>query len=86
VVDDTAAAVAFANDYFEIHSRSLHIKHFVQQGDGEAEEESNEYYCKVQQSEVVHVGALQRLPTMPNNLAVRVVEEEVLEVREAAEE
>lgn len=42
---DTAAAVAavaFANDYFEIHNRSSHIKHFVQQGAEEAEEESTE--------------------------------------------
>jgi hypothetical protein len=29
-----AAAAAFANDYFEIHSRNSHINHFVQQGAG----------------------------------------------------
>ena len=48
-----AVAAAFANDYFEIHSRNSHIKHFVQQGAEEAEGESTGYY-KVQQ-EVVHV-------------------------------
>ena len=79
-----AAAAAFANDYFEIHSRNSHIKHFVQQGAGEAEEVSTGY-CKVQQ-EVVHVVVVQpRLPTMTNNLAVRAVEEEVQEAAEAAE-
>ena len=79
-----AAAAAFANDYFEIHSRNSHIKHFVQQGAGEAEEESTGY-CKVQQ-EVVHVVVVQRcLPTMPNNLAAKAAEEEVQEAAEAAE-
>lgn len=77
-----AAVAAFANDYFEIHNRNSHIKHFVQQGAGEAEEESTGY-CKVQQL-VVHVVVVQqRLSTMPNNLAVKAEEEE--EVREAAE-
>ena len=79
-----AAAAAFANDYFEIHSRNSHIKHFVQQGAEEAEEESTGY-CKVQQ-EVVHVVVVhQRLSTMPNNLAVKAVAEEVQEAAEAAE-
>ena len=81
---DTAVAVAvaaFANDYFETHSRNSHIKHFVQQGAGEAEEESTGY-CKDHQ-EVVHV--VVRLPTMPNNLAEKAVEEEVREAAEAAE-
>jgi hypothetical protein len=86
VVGDTAAVVvaAFANDCFEIHNRSSHIKRFVQQGAGEAEEESIGY-CKVQQSEVVHVVVQQHLPTMLNNLAVRAVGEEVREAAEAAE-
>ena len=52
-----AVAVAFANDYFEIHSRNSHIRHFVQQGAEEAEEESTGY-CKVQ-LEVVHVVVVQ---------------------------
>jgi hypothetical protein len=85
--DDTvvvAVAAAFANDYFEIHSRSSHIKRFVQQGAEEAEESTG--YCKIQQSEVVHVVVLQQhSPTMPNNLAVKAVEEEVREAAEAAE-
>ena len=83
---DTAVAVAvaaFANDYFETHSRNSHIKHFVQQGAGEAEEEST-VHCKVQQ-ELVHVVVVQRLPTTPNNPAVKAVEGEVQEVAEAAE-
>ena len=50
-------AAAFANDYFEIHSRNSHIKHFVQQGAEEAEGESTGY-CKVQ-LEVVHVVVVQ---------------------------
>lgn len=76
-----AVAAAFANDYFEIHSRNSHIEHFVP---GEAEEESTGY-CKVQQG-VVHVVVVQqRLPTMPNNLSVKAVEEEVQEAAEAAE-
>jgi hypothetical protein len=79
-----AVAAAFANDYFEIHSRNSHIKHFVQQEAEEAEEESTGN-CKVQQ-EVVHVAVVQqRLPTMPNNLAVKAVGEEVQEAAEAAE-
>ena len=82
---DAAAAAAFASDYFEIHSHSSHIKRFVQQAAGKAEEESTGY-CKVQQSEVVHeVVVQQRLPTMPNNLAARAVEEEVREAAAAAE-
>ena len=89
VEGDTAVAVAvvaaaFANDYFEIHNRNSHIMHFVQQGAEKAEEESIGY-CKDQQ-EVVHVVVVQqRLPTMPNNLAVKAVEEEVQEAAEAAE-
>ena len=89
VEGDTAVAVAavaaavFANDYFEIHSRNSHIKHFVQQEAEEAEEASIGY-CKVQR-EVVHVAVVQQhLPTMSNNLAVKAVEEE--EVQEAAED
>ena len=78
---DTAVA-AFANDYFETHSRNSHIKHFVQQGAGEAEEEST-VYCN--QQEVVHVVVVQRLSTKTNNLAVKAVEEEVQEAAEAAE-
>ena len=79
-----AVAAAFANDYFEIHSRNSHIKHFVQRGAEEAEEESTEH-CKVQ-PEVEHVAVVQQsLPTMPNNLAVKAVEEEVQGATEAAE-
>jgi hypothetical protein len=79
-----AVAAAFANDCFEIHSRNSHIKHFVQRGAEEAEEESTGH-CKVQ-PEVVHVAVVQQhLPTMPNNLAVKAVEEEVQEAAEAAE-
>lgn len=77
-------AAAFANDYFEIHSRNSHIKHFVQQGAEEAEEESTGN-CRVQ-PEVERVAVVQQsLPTMPNNLAVKAVEEEVQEAAEAAE-
>jgi hypothetical protein len=80
-----AVAVAFASDYFESHSHSSHIKRFVQPGVWEAEAESIGY-CKVQQSEVAHaVVVQQRLPTMPNNLHVRAVEEEVQEAAEVAE-
>ena len=80
-----AAAAAFANGYFEIHSRSSHIKRFVQRGAGEAEEESIGY-CKVQQSEVARaVVVRQCLPTMPNNLTVRTVEAGVRAVMEAVE-
>ena len=78
---DTAAAVS-ANDYFEIHSRSSHTKRFVQEKAGEVEAESTGY-CRVLRSEVVRGVVQQRLPTMPNNLAVRAGEEE--EVREATE-
>lgn len=78
-----AAVAAFANDYFETHSRNSHIKHFVQQGAEEAEEESTGY-CN-QQQEVVHVVVVQGLSTKLNNLAVKAVEEEVQEAAEAAE-
>jgi hypothetical protein len=85
VESDTAAAAAFANGYFEIHSRSSHIKRFVQRGAGKAEEESIGY-CKVQQSEIAHAMVAQQcLPTMPNNLTVRAVEAGVREAMEAVE-
>ena len=49
-------AVAFANDYFEIHSRSWHIKRFVQREVDEAEEEPIGD-CRAQHRAVVDVVA-----------------------------